>query len=438
MHGRPRVAHKRSRRESQCGEQVAAALNESPSEAANQTPGIWRQQNGLRETKNAVDRADSNIGGAQKGARRFLRKVMSSGGVDDQRGVRAFIDQRAILGDAERTAAVQSSEEFSIPSLEISRKSTLCRNGDGDGYHGDTSSRAKHHALHGVSPPRIMAGDSDAIFELSTESSTSASSDGNNGCWRCHQRSKEPPSALLMAPPFVEDDHAVNTRQGRTRRSEIKPASPRWKHAASDVDVADDAARIPVAATKWGSLSQGSLSPVRKAPRDSIVKSLLPVSAAASEILFDAPSKKGDAAPSSRCTRRREVGALCMLDSVDANDHMLDTMNANKHVLEIGSAERSPLVSHNSFDEKRERCRRLLEEVVSLKEKLRKAEIRQAAAEATASSVLQRAKAAELSREVKEIQVRWLLTDNTPRRLSCQGVYVVRREISSQSCATRS
>lgn len=46
------------------------------------------------------------------------------------------------------------------------------------------------------------------------------------------------------------------------------------------------------------------------------------------------------------------------------------------------------------------------EEIASLKEELRKAEIRQAAVEATAASVLQRARAAELSRDVKEIQVR--------------------------------
>ena len=48
----------------------------------------------------------------------------------------------------------------------------------------------------------------------------------------------------------------------------------------------------------------------------------------------------------------------------------------------------------------------LLEEIAELKENLRKAELRYAAAEATAASVLQRARAAELSRDVKEIQVR--------------------------------
>lgn len=46
------------------------------------------------------------------------------------------------------------------------------------------------------------------------------------------------------------------------------------------------------------------------------------------------------------------------------------------------------------------------QEIDCLKEELRKAEIRQAVAEATATSILQRARAAELSRDVKEIQVR--------------------------------
>lgn len=50
--------------------------------------------------------------------------------------------------------------------------------------------------------------------------------------------------------------------------------------------------------------------------------------------------------------------------------------------------------------------RLLREEIVHLKENLRQAEIRQAAAEATITSVTQRARAAEVSREVKEIQVR--------------------------------
>ncbi|CAM9274324.1 unnamed protein product [Ectocarpus sp. 13 AM-2016] len=48
----------------------------------------------------------------------------------------------------------------------------------------------------------------------------------------------------------------------------------------------------------------------------------------------------------------------------------------------------------------------LQEEVVHLKENLRQAELRQAAAEATIASVTQRARAAEVSREVKEIQIR--------------------------------
>lgn len=50
--------------------------------------------------------------------------------------------------------------------------------------------------------------------------------------------------------------------------------------------------------------------------------------------------------------------------------------------------------------------RLLRKDIVELKENLRQAELRQAAAEATAASVLQRARAAELSRDVKEIQVR--------------------------------
>lgn len=48
----------------------------------------------------------------------------------------------------------------------------------------------------------------------------------------------------------------------------------------------------------------------------------------------------------------------------------------------------------------------LRQEVEELKEKLRDTELRHAAAEATAVSVLQRARAAEMSRDVKEIQVR--------------------------------
>lgn len=58
-----------------------------------------------------------------------------------------------------------------------------------------------------------------------------------------------------------------------------------------------------------------------------------------------------------------------------------------------------------------EQCRngtdsnRLRQEIVELKKKLRQAELRHAAAEATAASVLQRARAAELARDVKEIKV---------------------------------
>lgn len=48
----------------------------------------------------------------------------------------------------------------------------------------------------------------------------------------------------------------------------------------------------------------------------------------------------------------------------------------------------------------------LRNEIAELKENLRKAELGHAAAEATAASVLQRARAAELSRDVKEIQVK--------------------------------
>ncbi|CAM9571693.1 unnamed protein product, partial [Ectocarpus sp. 8 AP-2014] len=50
--------------------------------------------------------------------------------------------------------------------------------------------------------------------------------------------------------------------------------------------------------------------------------------------------------------------------------------------------------------------RLLREEIVHFKENLRQAELRQAAAEATIASVTQRARAAEVSREVKEIQIR--------------------------------
>eukprot|EP00903_Cladosiphon_okamuranus_P013906 g12934.t1 len=46
------------------------------------------------------------------------------------------------------------------------------------------------------------------------------------------------------------------------------------------------------------------------------------------------------------------------------------------------------------------------EEIAELRDNLRKAELRHVAAEATAASVLQRARAAELSRDVKEIQIR--------------------------------
>lgn len=60
-------------------------------------------------------------------------------------------------------------------------------------------------------------------------------------------------------------------------------------------------------------------------------------------------------------------------------------------------------VDHNLSDE--ERRNRHQQEIEAVKEDLRKADVRQAAAEATAASVLQRARAAELSREVKEIQV---------------------------------
>lgn len=47
----------------------------------------------------------------------------------------------------------------------------------------------------------------------------------------------------------------------------------------------------------------------------------------------------------------------------------------------------------------------LEEEIASLKEELKKAELKQATTEATVASLLQRARAAELARDVKEIQV---------------------------------
>lgn len=79
------------------------------------------------------------------------------------------------------------------------------------------------------------------------------------------------------------------------------------------------------------------------------------------------------------------------------------------------------------------RTNRLLrEEIAELKENLRRAELRHAAAEATAASVLQRARAAELARDVKEIQVREYL-----RTLEAQngwgGADLPRTFFSSQS-----
>ncbi|CAM9660993.1 unnamed protein product, partial [Laminaria digitata] len=151
----------------------------------------------------------------------------------------------------------------SIPGSEVTRKSTVRRDRDGDGHHGDVSSWAEHHPeSRGIASPRTMAGDSDAISELSTESFTSASSvDDGNGRSSFHQPSNEPPSALLMAPPFVGDTDAVNILQGRARRSEIQPASPRSKHSETHAVEVTDAARILVAATKRESRAHGRLNP---------------------------------------------------------------------------------------------------------------------------------------------------------------------------------
>lgn len=411
------VARKSDRRASQCGQKliVTAVSKARPSEAANRTSDIRRQLHRLGKPKNVGNLTDSiyRAGGKKRDQNRFLTKAKSNGGAGDEAGVCALIDRRGIIidGDAERTAASSSksrrgcfaqccsSNEVNVPSSKVTRKFALTCDGDGDGYHDGTNSRAKHCARQGVAPPRTMAGDSDAISQLSSESFTSSSvDDEENGCKCLHEHSNEPPNALLMAPPFVEDKDAANLSPRGARTSEIERASPRWKHAESDTQAAD-APRIPVATTTGIDQPHGTPNPKHSAPRRSpFGKSSFPSSTAAPGFEYGARSKSRCVASSPWSTRRNRVSVLGSLDAV----------NPNEDILEVGSTERSPLGRNNVFDEDgRERSHRLLEEeIVSLKGNLRRAEIRQAAAEATASSVLQRAQTAELSREVKEIQAR--------------------------------
>lgn len=418
-HGRHRVTRKSRRRAPQCGEHVVTAVfKERPSEAANQTLCKRRQFHHLGETENAVNPSASRAGGKNRHEHRFLRMARSSGGVDVA-GVRALVDRRAdVLGDAERTVAsssescrdclAQSIKEVNVPGSEMARKSTVQRDGDCNGHHGDTRSRVEHHTMQGAASPRTMAGDSDAISELSTESFTSASVDDENGCTCFHRPSNEPPSALLMAPPYFQDVDAANILQGGARRSEIERASLTWKQAESNAQVTD-ASRIPVAATTWKGQARGRLISNNNAPRrDSFGKLSFSLPTAAPGFESDASSSSSGAAPSSWCTQADRVRVLSMLD----------TVNENERILGVDSTERSPRASANVCDEdERERSHGLLEEeIVSLKDNLRRAEIRQAAAEATASSALQRAQAAELSREVKEIQARWCSDRQCPDR----------------------
>lgn len=389
---------------------MTAVFKERPSEPANRTPGRRRQFNRLGKPKNATNLTDTiySAGGKKRGQNRFLTKENSHGGVGNEAGARALIDRRGVIaGDAENAAesssesrraclAKYSGNKVNVPGLEVTRKPTLSCDGDGDGHRGGTSSRAEHHAIQGVTSPRTMASDSDAVSELSTESFTSASVDDENGYTYFHQPSMEPPSALLMAPPFFGDDSATHISQGGARRSEIERASSRWEHVETDAQVTD-AARAPVVTATRKYQPHGRPYPNISAPV-SFGRSSLPLSTAAPGFEFDPRSDSSCAAPSSWCTRPGRVRVL----------GMVDTVNANEQSLGVGSTGRSPLASSNVIDEDgRERSHRLLEEeIVALKENLRRAEIRLAAAEATASSVLQRAQAAELSREVKEIQVR--------------------------------
>ena len=415
-----RVVQKSGRRASQCGQEVVvtAVFKERPSDAANRAD-IRRQSHRQGKPKNVVNLTDRicSAGGKKRNQTRFPTKAKSNGGAGDEAGVRALIDRRGIIidGDAERTAASSSesrrgcsaksssSVEVNVPRLKATRKPTPTCDGDGDGHHNDTTSRVELHARQGVAPPRTMAGDSDAISELSSESFTPSSvDDEENGCKCLHKHSNEPPCALLMAPPIVEDNDAVNISQGGAHRSEIERASPRWKQHAESGTQAAGAARIPASTATGIGQPHGRPNPKHSAPRRaSFGKSSVPSSTAAPGFEYDGRSKSRCAAPSTWSTRRNQISVLGTLDAV----------NANEDISEVGSPERSPLGRNNVFDEDgRERSyRQLEEEIVSLKRNLRRAEIRQAAAEATASSVLQRAQAAELSREVKEIQARrWM------------------------------
>lgn len=392
---------------------MTAVFKERPSEAANRTPGRRRQFNRLGKPKNADNLTDTihSAGGKKRDQNRSLAKENYHGGVGNEAGARALSDRRGIIaGDAEHTAASPSesrrdcsaqysSNKVNVPRSEVTREPMLSCDGDGDGHRGDTSSRAEHYAIQRAASPRTMASDSDAVSELSTESFTSASVDDETGCTYLHQPSSEPPSALLMAPPFFGDDSsAVNISQGGGRRSEIERASPRWEHAETDAEVTD-AARTPVVtATRKGQPHARPYPRISAPSRVSFGRSSFPLSTAAPGFELDSRSNSSCAASPSWCTQPDRVKAL----------DMVDTVNANEQISGVGSTGRSPLASSNAIDEDgRERSHRLLEEeIVSLKEDLRRAEIRLAATEATASSVLQRAQAAELSREVKEIQVR--------------------------------
>lgn len=197
-------------------------------------------------------------------------------------------------------------------------------------------------------------------------------------------------SAPQQQHPFVKVANERTRRLGALKaESELVVQRPRQASFGNNNNL------IPAVATK-GEVSEHDARYSNRA-RAPFAEPLSEISVAASGFEFDGHAPTSETPPSSEIARRDDVGT--------ALDRPGEVVRFREEAQRPHADSSSRRNDASRFDEDGDRVRWLLEEVKSLKEELTRTQIRQAAAEATAASVLQRARAAELSRDVKEIQV---------------------------------
>ena len=156
-------------------------------------------------------------------------------------------------------------------------------------------------------------------------------------------------------------------------------------------------------ASETGSALTGGREDRFSLGRTSSRESLSEVSAAASE--FESEDLPGE--PHEGYSRSRQQMVKMGATMLVGNSEQVRSSEGATAENEVDANSRRDSCGGTPVCEEIERRSRrdLEEEIVSLKQKLRNAELKQAAAEATATSVLQRARAAEVARDAKDIQV---------------------------------